>query len=319
MRTRILLCGAIAVLIAFIGCSRRPEIAHAIAESARVEVIAHRGASAYAPENTMAAFKLANEMGADWFELDCTLSKDGRVIVIHDDDTERTTGVPGKVKDLTLDELKKLDAGSWKSPDFAGERLPTLEETFDFSKGKIGVYVEIKNSDDDTVLVAEILAAAQGTAVADDALKAEIIKLAEARGSRNVSLTREVIRIIREYDIAEEIVIQSFSPIVCTIAAIEAPEMRTEILAYEDEEKHPGRWEMYLRFFYLLGLDGLNTNRDTLTEGRLAAIHAAHKTVALYTINDDADMKKYIEWGVDRIITDRPDRCLDIAGTMAQR
>ncbi|MBN2310352.1 MAG: glycerophosphodiester phosphodiesterase, partial [Candidatus Hydrogenedentes bacterium] len=101
-----------------------------------VDVIAHRGASAYAPENTLAAFQLAHEMGADWFELDCTLTKDGQVLVIHDDSVERTAGVKRHVSDMTLAELKELDAGSWKDPKYAGERLPTLAEALDLAKGK---------------------------------------------------------------------------------------------------------------------------------------------------------------------------------------
>ena len=123
----------------------------------RIDVIAHRGASAIAPENTLAAFRLAHELKADWFELDCTLTKDEEIICIHDDSVDRTTNGKGKVKDLTLSELKKLDAGSWKSADYAGERLPTLGETFDMAKGNIGVYIEIKNSSSDGELEKSIL------------------------------------------------------------------------------------------------------------------------------------------------------------------
>ena len=103
-----------------------------------VDVIAHRGASAYAPENTLAAFELAVEQQADWFELDCTLSKDDEVIVIHDSDVDRTTDGVGNVCDLTLVELKALDAGAWFDGKFAGEPLPTLGETLDLAKDRIG-------------------------------------------------------------------------------------------------------------------------------------------------------------------------------------
>ena len=122
-----------------------------------VDVIAHRGASAYAPENTIAAFGLAHEMGADWFELDCTLTRDDEIIVIHDDTVDRTTDGTGRVVELTLEDLKKLDAGTWKDPKYAGERLPTLLESLNFARDRIGVYIEIKDSDDDTALRNEIL------------------------------------------------------------------------------------------------------------------------------------------------------------------
>ena len=88
--------------------------------------IAHRGASGYAPENTMAAFEKAFEMRADMLELDVQLSKDGQVVVIHDSSVERTTNGQGKVGDLTLEEvLRKLDAGSWYHTEFKGEVVPT--------------------------------------------------------------------------------------------------------------------------------------------------------------------------------------------------
>ena len=92
-----------------------------------VEVIAHRGASADAPENTLSAMKLAWERGADAIELDLWLSKDGKLVVFHDADTRRFEKPARKVPELTWDELQKLDVGSWKSAKFKGERIPTLE------------------------------------------------------------------------------------------------------------------------------------------------------------------------------------------------
>jgi glycerophosphoryl diester phosphodiesterase len=107
--------------------------------------VAHRGGAAYAPENTLAAFKNAIDLGADYFELDVHLSSDGHVIVFHDDTLNRTSDGKGLLKDHTLAQLKKLDAGSWFSPRFKGERIPTLEEALNLARGKIGVVIEIKN------------------------------------------------------------------------------------------------------------------------------------------------------------------------------
>jgi glycerophosphoryl diester phosphodiesterase len=109
--------------------------------------IAHRGASGHAPENTFAAFDKAMEMKADYFELDVQMSKDGHLVVIHDTIVDRTTDGTGEVKDLTLQELKRLDAGKWYGPEFAGERIPTLEEVLDRYRGKIGILIEIKEPD----------------------------------------------------------------------------------------------------------------------------------------------------------------------------
>lgn len=108
-------------------------------------IIAHRGASGEAPENTLAAFRLALEQGSDGIELDVHLSKDGHLIVIHDDNIKRTTNGEGLVGDLTLAELKKVDAGSWFDKKFSGEKIPLLEEVLNMIPEHIFVNVEIKN------------------------------------------------------------------------------------------------------------------------------------------------------------------------------
>ncbi len=94
-------------------------------------VLAHRGASAYAPENTLAAFRLARELGADGIELDVQLCQDRVPVVIHDDTVDRTTDGKGRVSDLTIGEIAQLDAGGWKTEDYRGEPIPTLAQVFD--------------------------------------------------------------------------------------------------------------------------------------------------------------------------------------------
>ncbi|MBS1791353.1 MAG: glycerophosphodiester phosphodiesterase [Acidobacteria bacterium] len=101
-------------------------------------VIAHRGASAYQPENTLAAFALAIVQGAQMIELDLHLSRDQQVVVIHDETMDHTTNCKGLVGQLTLDEIKRADAGK-------GERVPTLDETLDLTSGKVRLYLEIKD------------------------------------------------------------------------------------------------------------------------------------------------------------------------------
>jgi glycerophosphoryl diester phosphodiesterase len=110
-----------------------------------VLVIAHRGASGYAPENTLAAFKRAIALGATFIETDLQLSRDARFVAIHDDTVNRTTNGHGKVHDLSLADLRKLDAGSWFGSEFSGERIPTLEEILEFSKKHdVVFYLELK-------------------------------------------------------------------------------------------------------------------------------------------------------------------------------
>ena len=110
-------------------------------------VIAHRGASGHAPENTLAAFRKALAMGATFIETDLQLSRDARFVAIHDDTVERTTNSKGVVHEMTLAELRKLDAGAWFGSEFAGERVPTLEEILEFAKKHdVVFYLELKPS-----------------------------------------------------------------------------------------------------------------------------------------------------------------------------
>jgi len=109
-----------------------------------VMVIAHRGASSYAPENTLAAFDLALEMGVRHIELDVNLTSDGHIVVIHDDTVDRTTNGSGPVTRHTLVALRALDAGSWFGDKFAGERIPTFHEVLERYKGRAHLHTEIK-------------------------------------------------------------------------------------------------------------------------------------------------------------------------------
>lgn len=100
-------------------------------------IVAHRGASAYEPENTLRAFRRAIELGADMSELDVQLSKDGALVIMHNSSVDETTNGHGLVCDLTLTELQQLDAGQ-------GERVPTLQQVIDLVRGKNGLYIELK-------------------------------------------------------------------------------------------------------------------------------------------------------------------------------
>src|SRR5271170_3859449 len=108
-------------------------------------VIAHRGASGYAPENTLAAFQRAVELGAGFIETDLHLTRDARFVAIHDSTLERTTGGRGGVQDFTLAELRELDAGLWFDRQFSGQRIPTIEDVLAFSqKHDVIFYLDAK-------------------------------------------------------------------------------------------------------------------------------------------------------------------------------
>ena len=148
LQHRILLSAAGLLLVAAFGVGflftsgrLNPQIEHVRV----MEITAHRGASAFYPENTMAAFRGAWEQGADWTELDVQQTKDGQIIVMHDSNTKRTTGKNANVWELTYDEIAQLDAGSFFSPEFAGEKVPLLREVAAFSKESgLRLNVELK-------------------------------------------------------------------------------------------------------------------------------------------------------------------------------
>ena len=112
----------------------------------RPVIFAHRGASAHAPENTIAAFELALAQQADAIELDVKLSSDGYVVVHHDDTVDRTTNGNGRIKDLSLAQLRSLDAGSFFAEKFRGEKIPTLEDVFEAVGKRTFINVELTNS-----------------------------------------------------------------------------------------------------------------------------------------------------------------------------
>ena len=139
-------------------------------------IYAHRGASNAAPENTMASFELAHQMKADGLELDVQLTADGHVVVIHDDEVDRTSNGSGIVEKLNYSDIKKLDFGSWKSNDFKGEKIPDLTDVCKFIKDKnMLLNIEIKPT------------------------------------LRSAEIEAKVIDICKSYDIVEQVVVSSFN------------------------------------------------------------------------------------------------------------
>lgn len=281
----------------------------------KTEVVAHRGASAEAPENTLAAFARAIELGAGWLELDATRCASGEVVVIHDATLERTTDGQGPVATRSLAELRRLDAGGWKQARFRGERVPTLREVLDLARDRIGVYLEIKPRDDDPdpALRAALLSEAGDALRRDPALDRRLAGVLAASDSPDLPLARAVVDEVRGAGQAEQVVIQSFSPAVCLQVLLLAPELRVELLLWEGEgPPRPAMWEEGLRWLYLLDLPGANPPRESLTPGRLAAFQAAGRSVAVWTVDDEAELRRFTRWGVQRLITNRPDLALRV-------
>ncbi|MCL5269801.1 MAG: hypothetical protein M1457_04435 [bacterium] len=282
----------------------------------RIDVIAHRGASAQAPENTLAAFRLAHEMGADWFELDCQFSRDGHLVVMHDGQLDRTTNGRGPVAARTLAELRRLDAGGWFDPRFAGEPVPTLGEALDFAHGRLGVYIEVKTAGGDADLERRILEMTAGAATLDAAGLGDVAALIGAAGSANLGLAHQVVAEVRRCAMERHVVIQSFSPIVCALAcresaAADRPPLRVELLCSKDKND-PGHWTRVLRWAALLGVAGLNPHMDAADAQLASECRRAGRRLTVWTADDPAHMRALAGLGVDGIITNHPARCLAV-------
>src|SRR5215831_11244525 len=116
------------------------------AQPKRVVVISHRGEHLHHPENTLPAFQEAIRVGADFFELDVRTTSDGKLVLMHDGTVDRTTNGHGEIAKMTFEEVRALDAGVKMGPEFAGTRVPTFDEALDLARGKIGIYVDVKNA-----------------------------------------------------------------------------------------------------------------------------------------------------------------------------
>jgi len=232
--------------------------------------IAHRGASGYAPENTFAAFRKAIAMGAGFIETDLQLSRDARFVAIHDATVNRTTNGQGAVHDLTLAELRRLDAGSWFGSEFAGERIPTLEEVLEFAKKHdVVFYLELKPS---------------GSWGGEHAL---------------ISALRE------SSEIARTVVI-SFDPMILAGVRKIEPTLMTGLLF---EGKIVGPLEKAIE----IGARQLVVRGDLVTPRLLKEARERDLQVVCWTVNHPGHMRLLAEAGVDGIISDYPDRLLDLA------
>lgn len=238
-----------------------------------VMVVAHRGFSGVAPENTLAAFKKAIEVGSDMIELDVCLSKDGEVVVIHDETLERTTSGKGRVIDLTLGELKKLDAGSKFHSSFSGEKIPCLREVLEMAKGKVLVNIELKKGD-------------YG--------KWTIFDLAD-RALREVEMAGMV----------DQVLFSSFDPI-----ALERILKKNQAVPVAYLYNRPWNFPREVtdgRPFFTL-----NCRKSVLTSENISRAHQEGIRIGVYTLNTEEEMERFIDLKVDAIITDHPDRLINI-------
>ncbi|MEU3944861.1 glycerophosphodiester phosphodiesterase family protein [Streptomyces sp. NPDC029526] len=253
-------------------------------------VVAHRGGSGYAPENTLAAVDRAAALGIEWVENDVQRTKDGTLVVVHDDDLRRTTDAeevfpgrsPWKVKDFTAAEIARLDAGSWFSPSFRGTRVPTLEQ-FVRRVERHGqkLLLEIKNPE------------------LYPGIERDTLKVLANEGW----LDRQ--------HVGDRLVVQSFSAASVRTVHELKPAVRTGLLGKPPVGDLPG---------YAAFADQINPSYASLTSGYVAAVqsfrgpHGSPLEVLTWTVNDAAAARRVAGYGVDGIISNVPDVVRDAVG-----
>jgi glycerophosphoryl diester phosphodiesterase len=234
----------------------------------RPTLFAHRGASAHAPENTLAAFSLAVRQQADAIELDVKLSADGQVVIIHDASVDRTTNGSGQVNAMPLAALKELDAGSHFDIAYRGERIPTLEEYFDAVGRQTFTNIELTNY-------------AQMT----DALPERVADL--------------VIR----HKIEERVMFSSFNPIALRRIHRRLAQVPVGLLALPGRG---GAWARSWLGRWLVPYQALHPEAGDIREGLVRAAHQRNCRVYTYTVNEARQMQRLFGLGVDGIFTDDP-------------
>jgi glycerophosphoryl diester phosphodiesterase len=233
----------------------------------RPTIFAHRGSSAYAPENTLAAFQLAVTQHADGIELDAKLTADGQVVVMHDDTVDRTTNGTGRVNLLTLAELQRLDAGSKFPKKFTSEKIPSLEEVFETFGRKIFINVELKNYSSPT----------------DD-------------------LPEKVAALVKKYNLEESVLLSSFNLIALIRARKSLSKIPLGFITISDLADITMRTRL-VRFGPLLAL---HPSYEDVSTYLIQTAHQAKCRIHTYTVNQPEMIQKLINAGVDGIFTDDP-------------
>jgi glycerophosphoryl diester phosphodiesterase len=231
-------------------------------------VIAHRGSSAHTPENTLAAFQLAAEQGADAIELDVDLTRDGHAIVLHDATLDRTTDGSGAVHELTLEEIRRLDAGMWKSAAFKGERVPLLAEVFAAVGQRVLINVEVKSM-----------------------------------SLRSNGVEAKVAALVQQHDLFERVIVSSFNPFALRRIKQIEPRLACGLLYAPDL---PIVLRQAWLAPLIPHLDARHPHHSQVKASVVEQWHARGQRVNVWTVNDAATLHAMVLAGVDGIIGDDP-------------
>ena len=236
----------------------------------RPTIFAHRGASAYAPENTLVAFELAVLQKADAIELDVKLTSDDQVVVIHDQTVDRTTNGTGRVKELPLAALHELDAGSYCDATYEGESIPTLSQVFEAVGKKIFINIELTNY-----------------------------------SSPSDSLPEKVAELTKVHGMADNVLFSSFHPQVLRRVHRLLPTVPIGFLTHPGLSRVLARtW--FVRS--LVNYQALHPEVRDASQELINKLHQDGYRVHVYTVNQVEEMKRLFSYGVDGIFTDDPIR-----------
>lgn len=236
-----------------------------LSRSSRPLLIGHRGYPAKFPENTLASFEGAIQAGCDMVELDVTLTRDRKVVVIHDDTLDRTTSGKGLVRAHTLEEIKRLDAGSWFDPRFATERVPELAEVMQLTAGRCMVNIEIKKSAFDADYPAD-------------------------------AIEHQVVQLVKAGQAVDRVIVSSYDRrILERLAAMPKP----PAIAYISDH---GADPMVLAMLLEIKAFSWHPRFRVLTREQVDLLHAAGIKVYPYTVNTPQEAQKLLAMGVDGLI-----------------
>ena len=231
--------------------------------------IAHRGASGVSPENTTAAIEIAIQSGVDVVEIDVHGTSDGRVVVIHDANLNRTTDGRGFVTRKTLDQIRQADAGHWYSNAFAGERVPLLEEAIEITRHRALLLIEIKGN----------------------------------------FLTEKILQIVDEMDAADHVFVQSFNPETIRRIRLLNPSIPTALIIGKlPSTPSRVRARKMVRQVLEIGANALTLWHATLTPSFFEEMRKRAVAVWVWTVDEEIIMRDMVQMGVQGIITNYPQR-----------
>jgi glycerophosphoryl diester phosphodiesterase len=267
------------IVVSVFMCYQMNEHKHtkAITQSNHIKNIAHRGASVYAPEHTIAAYKLGQQLKGDYLEIDLQMTKDGHLIAMHDETLNRTTNGKGLVKEHTLEEIKQLNAGSYfneKYPNLAKTafeiaKVPTLEEIIETFGHNANYYIETKSPDE------------------------------------YPGMEEKLLEIIDKYEIKDKVIIQSFSE--DSLRKIHSINVHIPLVQLLSYKKAVQLTELDIEKYKTYCI-GLGMNYKYIDSGYVKKIRKHGLEVHSFTVDNEKDMKKLLSWGVDGMFTNYPDR-----------